>query len=210
MVDDRQLSDPNYWDQRYKTSDGGAPTHEWFRSFADLEPFFARNLFVVRKAEDDPRILHLGSGDSNVPLELASRGYKHQLCVDFSSTVVELMAARHSAEAGIEWKYMDVREMPGLSDRSIDVAFDKGTLDAMIHGSPWSPPDDVIENTGNYLHEVYRVLKDDGVFLYITFRQPHFMKPLLSRSDEWDFDMQTLSGEGSFDYYGFVLRKKKQ
>jgi hypothetical protein len=48
---------------------------------------------------------------------------------------------------------MDVRclEMP---NGSVDVAIDKGTLDAMIHGSLWDPPEDVRCNVGKYVDEV--------------------------------------------------------
>ncbi len=53
------------------------------------------------------------------------------------------------------------------------------------------------------------MLKDDGVLLYITFRQPHFIKPLLNPDNAWDLDMQVLGEEGSFDYYGFVMRKSR-
>jgi hypothetical protein len=172
--EDQALGRPDYWDSRYSKSDGEAPTHEWFRSFADLEPFFQNNLLGLQsfKAEDNPQILHLGSGDSVchcqsqtnystanpssaqiIPAELASRGYRRQLCIDFSTVVVELMTERHSKIEGIEWKNMDVRNMD-IPDKSIDVAFDKGTLDAMIYGSPWSPPSEVKENTSKYLKEV--------------------------------------------------------
>ena len=89
-----------------------------------------------------------------VPAELAGRGYKNQLCVDFSPVVVDLMTERHKDISGIEWQRVDVRDMPSVTTGSIDVAFDKGTLDAMIYGSPWSPPDEVKENTSNYLKEV--------------------------------------------------------
>ncbi|KAK3392877.1 hypothetical protein B0H63DRAFT_498363 [Podospora didyma] len=166
---------------------GDAPTHEWFRTFADLETFFKPSLLdhPGRTAEEDPLILHLGSVDSTIPAELAIRGYKRQMCVDFSPVVVEMMSERHWKIAGIQWK-------------SIDVAFDKGTLDAMIHGSPWNPPDDVKENTSKYLQEIHRVLKDDGVFLYITFRQLHFMRPLLNAP-----------GGGMLEYFCFQLKKKK-
>ena len=59
--------------------------------------------------------------------------------------------------------------------------------------------------------QVQRVLKDDGIFLYITYRQPHFIKPILNQNSTWDLDMEVLSGgESSFDYYGFVLRKNKE
>lgn len=58
---------------------------------------------------------------------------------------------------------------------------------------------------------MHRILRDDGVFLYITFRQPHFIRPLLSFGGLWNLSMETLSaGESSFDYYGWVLTKNKE
>ncbi|EMR68848.1 putative methyltransferase type 11 protein [Eutypa lata UCREL1] len=119
------------------------------------------------------------------------------------------MSKRHANIEGIEWKQMDVRRMENLSSESIDVAFDKGTLDAMIHGSPWSPPDDVLENTGQYIRETFRVLKSDGIFLYVTYRQPHFVKPLLSpEGTTWDINVEVLGGSGStFQYHAFTLKK---
>jgi SAM-dependent methyltransferase len=118
------------------------------------------------------------------------------------------MAERHRNKPGVEWRCMDVRNMADLADKSVGVAFDKGTLDAMIHGSPWSPPPDVRENTGKYLAEVHRVLSDDGIFLYVTFRQPHFMRSLLNPQNLWELDLQVLGGHhGEFEYYGWVIRK---
>lgn len=154
-----------------------------------------------------------------IPAELESKGYTNQLCVDFSSTVINLMRARYTGRS-MQWEQMDVRDMP-VPSSSVQVAFDKGTLDAMIHGSPWSPPDDVLDNTGRYLREVYRVLADDGVFVYVTFRQPHFIKPLFEKSvasgeedkgkgaaKEWNMELEILGGtEGTFNYYGWVIRK---
>ena len=53
-----------FWDERYAKADGDKPTHEWLRAFGVLEQFFAKYLFATQKAEAQPRILHLGSGDS--------------------------------------------------------------------------------------------------------------------------------------------------
>jgi hypothetical protein len=50
-------------------------------------------------------------------------------------------------------------------------------------------------------------MKDDGVFLYITYRQPHFMKLILNRKDEWNLDVEILGGGDSFQYFGFILKK---
>ncbi|KAL7622617.1 hypothetical protein AAE478_008130 [Parahypoxylon ruwenzoriense] len=208
--DNERLAHPEFWDQRYAQAEGDQPTHEWFRNFGDLESFFDRRLFAVRKPDANPKLLHLGSGDSNVPAGLWGRGYKNQLCVDFSAIVVDLMSKRHSDMEGVEWRRADVRRMDDIPERSIDVAFDKGTLDAMIHGSPWSPPDDVKDNTGQYLREVNRVLKDDGVFLYVTYRQPHFIRPLLNcDGTDWEIEMDVLGdGASTFAYRGFALTKK--
>lgn len=65
------------------------------------------------------------------------------------------MAKRDANTTGIEWRQLDARSMENSIDSgAVDVAFDKGTLDAMIHGSPWNPPDDVKDNTGKYIREV--------------------------------------------------------
>jgi len=52
-----------------------------------------------------------------------------------------------------KWQVMDVRDLK-LEDGSVDIAIDKGTLDAFLHGSLWDPPDDVKENVGKYVDEV--------------------------------------------------------
>jgi hypothetical protein len=64
------------------------------------------------------------------------------------------MSKRHAETEGIVWEQVDVRQMDQIPSESIDVAFDKGTLDVWIHGSLWDPPDDVRDNTGRYVQEV--------------------------------------------------------
>lgn len=80
-------------------------------------------------------------------------GYTSQICVDFSKVAIETMQERYASDSGIEWKCADVRELP-MADQSIDIAFDKGTLDAMIFGSSLDPPEAVKENTARYIKEV--------------------------------------------------------
>ena len=142
------LSTAQYWDERYASKD----SHEWLKSYLALTPFFEKHLFATRPF--DSRILHLGSGDSEIPAELAQYGYRDQLCVDFSSVVVDQMSTLDAKRWGIHWIKADVRGMREIPDESIDVAFDKSTLDAMIHGSPWHPPEDVVDNTRKYMDEV--------------------------------------------------------
>ncbi|CZT45859.1 uncharacterized protein RSE6_06215 [Rhynchosporium secalis] len=136
------------------------------------------------------------------------KGYKHQINVDFSQVVINAMSTKYAA-LNQQWSFMDVRKL-GFKVGSIDVAIDKGTLDAFLHGSLWDPPEDVRENVGAYVDQVARVLKPGGKWLYITYRQPHFMKPLLLREDKWILEVETLvdpDGGGGFEYFGFVMTR---
>ena len=75
----------------------------------------------------------------------------------------------------------------------------------------WDPPDDVRENVDRYLREVVRVLVPGGTFLYISSRQPHFMKLLLAR-EGWDLSVETLPDleRGVFEYFAYVMKKVGQ
>lgn len=147
-----ELSHPQYWNERYTNQDG----HEWFKDYSSLAPFLDK--YLHSNTEKDSRILHLGSGDSTVPMELANRGYRNQICVDFSSVIVDHMSTQEAKASGIIWIEADVRNMTEIQSKSIDVAFDKGTLDAMIYGSPWNPPENVVQSTQSYINEVAQSL----------------------------------------------------
>lgn len=102
-------------------------------------------------------------------------GYKDQICVDFSTVVVQSMSLKHENVGGITWKHADVRCMDQIPCESVDVAFDKGTLDAMIYGSPWDPPNEVLDNTSRYVREVcserllYRLLYYENITSFRSF-----------------------------------------
>ena len=80
-----------------------------------------------------------------------------------------------------------------------------------FHGSVWNPPDDVRENIDRYLREVVRILVPGGTFLYISPRQPHFMKSLLARED-WDLSVETLPNRerGVLEYFAYIMKKSGQ
>lgn len=60
-----------------------------------------------------------------------------------------------------------------------------GTMDAMmaVKGDVWNPAPQVVEDCTKEIDEAIRVLKPStGVFLYLTFGQPHFRKFVPSRT----------------------------
>lgn len=79
----------------------------------------------------------------------------------------------------------------------------------MLYGSLWDPDDEVKLNVKQYVDEVARILSSSGKWLYVTFRQPHFIKPLLQRPGIWTVEVHSLtSAEGGlFEYFGYVLAK---
>ena len=81
-------------------------------------------------------------------------------------------------------------------------------MDAMMYGSQWDPPDEVQDNVRNYVDEVAKVLKPGGRWLYITFPQPHFVKPQLVREGVWELVVECLEdGPGMFEYFAYVMTR---
>ena len=142
--------------------------------------------------------------------DLHEMGFTNQTSIDFSSVVIRGMAAKYK-RLGVEWKVMDVRDM-SFDDKTFDIAIDKGTMDSMFHGSMWDPPDDVRNNITKYLDEIERILVPGGTFLYLTYRQPHFIRPLLMRDETWSFDVRHLPDKqgGVFEYFAYVMVKHGQ
>ncbi|MCJ1451622.1 hypothetical protein MMC28_001962 [Mycoblastus sanguinarius] len=198
----KELGFPEYWNRRYENAlESEGATHEWFQSFEKLRPYLEREL---PDPNSNPRMLHLGCGDSTLPADLSNLRYANQLSVDFSDIVIKQMQSRHPH---LEWRVDDVRHL-GLGDSSFDIAIDKGKLDAMLYGSPWDPPAEVQDNVRQYVNEVLRILRPGGRWFYITFRQPHFVKPQLMREGMWDLIVERLEdGPGTFEYFAYVMKK---
>ena len=63
------------------------------------------------------------------------------------------------------YEIMDVQEMT-YQDKSFDMVLDKSTLDALLCS------DSPLVTVAKMMKEVYRVLKDDGVYFVVSYGQP--------------------------------------
>ncbi|KAJ3337506.1 hypothetical protein HDU93_000999 [Gonapodya sp. JEL0774] len=136
----------------------------------------------------------------------------------------------------------DIRDMVAFAADSFEAAIDKGTMDALLvagdegdegedHGNdddanktwtrprrsydPWNPPAELCAEVERYVREVYRVLKPGGVFIYITFGQPHFRRRHLEltavdgRDHLWESVVVYTIGT-AFHYYVYVCKKSQR
>ncbi|KAF7316464.1 Methyltransf-25 domain-containing protein [Mycena indigotica] len=198
-----QYGHKSYWDERYAQESANDAAFDWFKSYADLAPLI-RDLIPNK----DARILMLGCGNSTLSQDMYDDGYKNIVNVDYSGVVVEQMRARHAEKRPeLEWLEMDVRDLK-FPDASFDVAIDKGTMDAMMtaKGDVWDPPQQVVDDCTAEVDETIRCLKKpSGVFIYLTFGQPHFRRRYLTRpGTNTKLEVKEL-GE-AFHYYLYILR----
>ncbi|KAG8926369.1 hypothetical protein FRC01_008942 [Tulasnella sp. 417] len=212
-----EYSTKTYWEKRYASEEG---TFDWFKSYADI-----KDLFHDLIPERSSRILVLGCGNSTLSDDkMWQDGYRNIVNVDYSGVVIEKMKTKYEDREGMEWLEMDVRELAFEND-SFDVAIDKGlihlqandadgtnpafacvgTMDAMmaVKGDVWNPPPQVVDDCTKEVDEAIRVLRPGGIFIYLTFGQPHFRKRFLTR-DGATLEIKQL-GE-AFHYYLYVLR----
>ena len=78
----------------------------------------------------------------------------------------------------------------------------------MLYGSQWNTLDEVLDSIQQYVDEVSRILNPKGSWLYITFRQPHFVKPQLLREGVWELAVEhSEDGPGTFEYFVYVMTK---
>ncbi|KAI9502199.1 hypothetical protein GGI26_003875 [Coemansia sp. RSA 1358] len=195
-----QYGTKEYWQQRYMQE--AEECFDWFKTYKDLEALFEKHI-----GSKGARILMLGCGNSMLSGDMYEAGYQNIVNVDYSDVVIEQMRQRTNHMNKMKWEVMDVREL-GMDDGSIDVAIDKGTLDALMceKGDVWEPSAELCENVGREVSEVDRVLATGGKFIWITFGQPHFRRRHLER-DSWDIEIEKLN-DGGFDYFVYIMTKK--
>lgn len=167
--DVRDYAKQSYWDRRYAAEE----QYDWFPSryesilqqlvaqimekeASSSAPTGASSSHSHNASPTNPsslRIVHLGCGNSNLAIDMATRfGFTNQLNIDYSPVVIANMSQRFPS---LEWKAMDVRSMSDIPDNSVDVVIDKGTMDALQADKD----NDAMDNDINaMLKEVSRIL----------------------------------------------------
>ncbi|KAK9725347.1 hypothetical protein RND81_05G137600 [Saponaria officinalis] len=154
---------------------------------------------------------NIGTGDTNMiklPLivfsqGMADDGYVDIVNIDISSVVIEAMKKKYSNSPKLTYITMDVRDMSTFQTGSFDAVIDKGTLDSILCG------DNSKQNSSMMLEEIWRVLKDKGVYILITYGVPSYRLDLLRNSGNWNIKLhiieKTVSGVRNEDRHKWEL-----
>jgi ubiquinone/menaquinone biosynthesis C-methylase UbiE len=130
---------------------------EWYATYEELDYFF--KLLIKNQ---DAKILVVGCGNSLVSEKLYSvLGLKNIVSIDFESAIIKKMNER---ESPVEYKVMDMLNMDGIADNSIDFIVDKGSLDALCS----DPSPETQLKVKQYFAEVSRVLAEDGTYVGVS------------------------------------------
>ena len=198
---------PTWWDDEYKKCSKD-DVYEWFTGSRDAG-FIDRVIACLPASCPSPRIINLGCGISRIQDALYDAGYKDITNVDVSPTCIELM--QKSDTRGMSWAVVDLMKTFPYDSESFDFALDKGTLDALIidRADKWEIDDDVYETAAKYFREVSRCLRPGGVFVQITFGQPHFRRRLFERDEfHWTVQVEELAPTHSFHFYIYKCTKQ--
>ncbi|KAI4335055.1 hypothetical protein L6164_013737 [Bauhinia variegata] len=170
-----------YWDNRYSNEPG---PFDWYQKYQNLAPII--NHYVPR----NHRILVVGCGNSAFSEGMVDDGYQDVVNIDISSVVVESMQNKYQDRSDLKYMKMDVRDMSAFETESFGAIVDKGTLDSILCGG------DSRQNATQMLKEVWRVLKDKGVYILVTYGAPSHRLRLLRESSSWEIKLHVIEKLG--------------
>ncbi|KAK1291981.1 hypothetical protein QJS10_CPB17g02582 [Acorus calamus] len=190
---------PDYWNQRFSEEEH----YEWFKGYSHFRDLLLKHLLPNHS------VLEIGCGNSQLCEELYRDGFKNLTCIDLSAVAVDRMQKKLSAIGvdGIKVLEADMLDLP-FANESFNVVIEKGTMDVLFvdSGDPWNPRPSTVDKVMAMLEGVHKVLKPDGMFISISFGQPHFRRRLFeSPGFTWSVNWNTF-GDG-FHYFFYTLKK---
>ncbi|GAB2291234.1 hypothetical protein Dimus_025490 [Dionaea muscipula] len=191
--------DPTYWDERFSREEH----YEWFKGYSHF-----RHL-ILHHINPNSSVLELGCGNSHLSQEMYRDGITDITCTDLSPVAVHNMRNTILSK-GIKVMVADMLDLP-FGTETFDVVIEKGSMDVLFvdSGDPWNPRPEAVSKVMSMLQGVHRVLKPEGIFISISFSQPHFRRPLFEAPElTWSMEYETF-GDG-FHYFFYTLKKGRR
>ena len=239
--DNKDYYEKEYWEQRFAEEE----SYDWLLTYIDIQEIIneliprcpscntntdtdSNDGNVINIQVDKPEILMVGCGNSTLSESMYDDGYTNITNIDYSSNVIRKMKKLHQEQRpDMQWREMDMTNLNfgsadiNENDINFDVIFDKAAMDALCtcEGSVWHPKRDVVEACHKMCLGVTKYLKPGGLFLQISFAQPHFRRKYLNGSHfqeggynyGWSIETRTLTAKSKnacFDYFLYIMKKE--
>jgi SAM-dependent methyltransferase len=157
-----------YWESRFATEE----EYDWLLTFAQV-----KSHLVPYLPSKTLKILIVGCGNSSFSADLYDAGYTNITNLDSSAVVIEKMRRKHESDRPLmAWVTMDMTATEFEPGCLFDVIIDKAAMDALMvdEGDVWDPKESVCVAADKMCLEMRRLLPSNGLFLQISFMQPHF------------------------------------
>lgn len=163
-----KYNDIDYWNTRYERD---PEPFDWFQTWARLKPIV---LPVITSGITPKKALDLGCGNSTLTSDILNDGFECVIGYDASPVVIAQNQERFKDESRLEWVCGDAAKMDKIQSNSIDVVFDKGTMDSLMSSNS------AVRTVSAILQEVSRILKPGGIFVEVSYGTPNTRMQFLS------------------------------
>ena len=130
----------------------------------------------------------------------------------FSENAIKIMVEYYQEQqVEMNYKKMNVCEMPEFGNKTFDVVFDKALLDTMLCG------ENALVVVEKMMKEIYRVLKDEGYYIIISNASEEGRK-LLFDENMWEYTVMEIEKPSKVlviedkdpknFHYIYILKKK--
>ena len=201
MTDYSSLS---YWENRYTNEH--LEIFEWYQTYETLKEKISEYLKPTDK------VLNVGCGTSKFAEDLYIDDIKDVTNIDFSENAIKIMVEYYQEQqVEMNYKKMNVCEMPEFANKSFDVVFDKALLDTMLCG------ENALVTVEKMMKEIYRVLTDEGYYIIVSNTNEDGRK-LLFDENMWEYTVMEIEKPSKVlviedkdpknFHYIYVLKKK--
>jgi len=196
-ADEDDYSDRNYWERRFAVE----TKYEWLCEYKHFAPIVDE--YVKDKNET---LLHIGCGTSSLSHDMHTAGFADVINVDFSQTLIDRCAGAYQH---MQWVCADMRDLSSIPSNSIGVVIEKAAIDSLTvnEKSQWTMSKSATHDVHLTLKHVFRVLKNGGVFVSISFTQPHFRLPYYIDDFLYDWSVRVHRIGSDFHHFVYVMVK---
>lgn len=185
-----------YWIDRYQTHQF---VFDWIETFDSLSPYLTQIFSSFNRDISSLSLLHIGCGTSELSEKIYNTyNIKSITNIDASPCAIKFMYERTRQYPEMTWLVMDAKSMPFQKEK-FDVVIDKCVSDALYCSK--HPLNDI----AIYYREVNRVLKNEGVFIVISYQEERIEQ---LKKSHLCFDVQCVTIENSIEEENGNMLKK--